>query len=46
MPRFSGTELTGWLAGRDVKSAVAQLLEAVPGTDLITRGAASPRSKP
>jgi len=27
------TELTGWLAGRDAKSAVAQLLEAVRGTD-------------
>jgi len=27
------TELNGWLAGRDEANAVAQLLEAVPGTD-------------
>ncbi len=28
-----GTELNGWLAGRDEASAVTQLLQAVPGTD-------------
>ncbi len=32
-PAGFDTELNGWLAGRDEANAVAQLLEAVPGTD-------------
>jgi hypothetical protein len=32
-PAGFDTELNGWLAGRDEANVVAQLLEAVPGTD-------------
>jgi Plasmid pRiA4b ORF-3-like protein len=32
-PAAFSTELTGWLAGRDEASAVAQLLDAIPGAD-------------
>ena len=32
-PAAFGTELAGWLAGRDEASAVTQLLDAIPGAD-------------
>jgi hypothetical protein len=32
-PAAFSAELTGWLAGRDETSAVAQLLDAIPGAD-------------